>query len=454
MSDIFVSYKREDRDRVEQLAHALEAEGFSVWWDPELQIGQSYAASIREELNQARAVVPVWTSLSVHSDWVQEEATQGKRRGILFPVRMEAVDPPIGFTMVETADLSDWIGGDASHPEWSRLLEQLRAKLRGASAAPEGTRAAAARALPGLNPGVLVGSRTALLSTLGAIAVVGVIAVAVLRDSPDTSGDDAAPAAEEVATAAPAGPAGPARPAGPALPREAPAPVVAAGANSSIAEARPLALAVAEPGEILATDDTRYYLVTNTLKLRDLVLVRLENLSVTLRPNLKIFNANKSLITELYDGNPGASVEHTLAVDPGKAIYLQVLPYNTTGKYRISVTPQKAYDAYEPNDDLLNPKPIKVGEDISGNIMDGGDHDWFRVSGATGAMISVTFENLSTTLRPHVRVYDRNKSNLLDRFDGTPGANLNFEVNIKQAGDFYLEVLPYSTAGKYRLRLE
>jgi hypothetical protein len=122
MSDIFLSYKREDRDLVEPLARALEGEGFSVWWDPELPIGQSYASSIRSELSEARAVVPVWTARSVQSEWVQEEATHGKRRGVLFPVRLEAVDPPIGFTMVETADLSDWAEGDASHPEWSRLL--------------------------------------------------------------------------------------------------------------------------------------------------------------------------------------------------------------------------------------------------------------------------------------------------------------------------------------------
>src|SRR5688500_13064442 len=153
MSDIFVSYKREDRDRVEQLARALEGQGFSVWWDPELPIGQSYASSIRSELSEARAVIAVWTSRSVQSEWVQEEATHGKRRGILFPVRLEAVDPPIGFTMVETADLSDWAEGDASHPEWSRLLEQLSAKLRSGSAAPpsEVKHVVGTRTRPGLD---------------------------------------------------------------------------------------------------------------------------------------------------------------------------------------------------------------------------------------------------------------------------------------------------------------
>ena len=450
MSDIFLWYKREDRDLVEPLARALEGEGFSVWWDPELPIGQSYASSIRSELNDARAVIPVWTSQSVQSEWVQEEATHGKRRGVLFPVRLEAVDPPIGFTMVETADLSDWAEGDAGHPEWSRLLEQLRAKMRSGSAAPASDvkRVVGTRIRPALDLSVLVGSRTALIATLGAIVLAVVIAFALLRGGPDAStgqtAKEGAPAADE--STAPA--------AGPAQPRDVPAPVVAAGVNATMAEARPLALGVAEPGEILTIQDTRYYLVGNTLKLRDLALVRLENLSATLRPDLKIFTNDKSLITEVYDGNPGASVEHVLPLTPGKPIYLQVLPYNTMGKYKISVTPQQAYDAHEPNDDLLTPRAVKVGTDISGSIMDGEDHDWFRVSSATGTMIKVTFENLSTTLKPNLKVYDRNKSNIVDKFDGTPGANLNFDVDIKQAGDFYVQVLPYSTAGKYRLRLD
>lgn len=446
MSDIFVSYKREDRDRVEQLARALESEGFSVWWDPELPIGQSYASSIRSELSAARAVIAVWTSRSVQSEWVQEEATHGKRRGVLFPVRLEAVDPPIGFTMVETADLSDWAGGDASHAEWSRLLEQLRGKLRSGTAAPptEVKRVVGTRTGPGLDLSVLVGNRTAVIATLGAIVMVAVIAFVLLRDGPDTIADEGAPAADEAATPA----------AGPVTPRDVPAPVVAAGTNSSIAEARPLALGVAEPGEILTKEDTRYYRVANTLKIRDLALVRLENASATLRPNMKIFTVDKSLITDVYDGSPGASVEHVLPLNPGKPIYLQVLPYNSTGKYKISVTPQHAYDAHEPNDDLLTPRAVKVGTDISGSVMDREDNDWFRVSGATGTMIKVTFENLSTTLRPNVRVYDRNKSQIGDKFDGTPGANLNFDVDIKQAGDFYVQILPYSTAGKYRLRLD
>jgi hypothetical protein len=33
MADVFVSYKAEDRRRVKPLVDALEADGYSIWWD-------------------------------------------------------------------------------------------------------------------------------------------------------------------------------------------------------------------------------------------------------------------------------------------------------------------------------------------------------------------------------------------------------------------------------------
>jgi hypothetical protein len=120
------------------------------------------------------------------------------------------------------------------------------------------------------------------------------------------------------------------------------------------------------------------------------------------------------------------------------------------------VTPQKAHDAFEPNDDILSPAAVKVGTDIVANVMDKEDRDWYRVSGATKTSLRVIFENLSTTLKPDVKVYDGNKSQLVDKYDTTAGANLNFTVDIRELRDFYVEVAPFGSGGtgKYRLRIE
>jgi hypothetical protein len=60
----------------------------------------------------------VWSRHSIESQWVAEEADEGKQKGILVPVLLDAVAPPIGFRSIQAADLSDWQGGR----ETSRFL--------------------------------------------------------------------------------------------------------------------------------------------------------------------------------------------------------------------------------------------------------------------------------------------------------------------------------------------
>jgi hypothetical protein len=46
MSDIFLSYAAEDRDRARAVVQALELCGWSVWWDRDIGAGQSYDQAI------------------------------------------------------------------------------------------------------------------------------------------------------------------------------------------------------------------------------------------------------------------------------------------------------------------------------------------------------------------------------------------------------------------------
>ena len=121
MSDVFISYAREDRDRAQQLAHALEQQHWSVWWDREALPGEIFSQIIAQELAGAKAVIVLWSGASVESDWVKDEAQEGLKRRILVPARLETVDSPFGFRQIQTADLSDW-DGSASHPEMQSLL--------------------------------------------------------------------------------------------------------------------------------------------------------------------------------------------------------------------------------------------------------------------------------------------------------------------------------------------
>ena len=108
MADIFLSYSKQDVQQVRLLASALEAEGYSVWWDTNLIGGERYRDVIAAELTKARAAVVIWTANSISSDWVQSEAGRAHRDGKLIPVRaadVEYKDIPPPFDNLHTLTL-------------------------------------------------------------------------------------------------------------------------------------------------------------------------------------------------------------------------------------------------------------------------------------------------------------------------------------------------------------
>jgi adenylate cyclase len=129
MADIFVSYSRSDRDRVAPLVAALEARGWSVWWDPEITPGDEFDALIGAELEAARAVIVVWSPLSVESRWVKGEARDAADRGVLVPVRFESARLPIDVRAIHTTELDGWANRRDSAP-FKSLCTALEAKLK------------------------------------------------------------------------------------------------------------------------------------------------------------------------------------------------------------------------------------------------------------------------------------------------------------------------------------
>ena len=166
MADIFLSYAREDRDRAEKLAHALESRGWSVWWDRRIQAGHSFAEVIETQLEAARCVVVLWTEHSINSNWVQNEASEGDHRTVLIPVRLDDVRIPLGFRHLQTADLLDWDGDQT--PELAEFLSAVESKLGN----PATAAAPVSRPAPPERK-----SRVGLITTIAvaAIALLGVL---------------------------------------------------------------------------------------------------------------------------------------------------------------------------------------------------------------------------------------------------------------------------------------
>ena len=128
MPDIFVSYAREDETRVRLLVRLLEAGGWNVFWDRTIPPGETWHSWIGRNLDQASCVMVAWSEQSIGSDWVREEADEGKRRRVLIPLLLDEVTPPLGHRSVQAADLIGWVG-DSESPKVDTLVGWVKAKI-------------------------------------------------------------------------------------------------------------------------------------------------------------------------------------------------------------------------------------------------------------------------------------------------------------------------------------
>jgi hypothetical protein len=125
---IFLSYASEDRDRARSLAADLEALGWTVWWDRKLQAGKTFAGVIESEIKKADCVLVLWSKASIVSRWVRDEANEGLERGVLVPVLIDAVAPPMGFRSIHAANLVEY-EGDHESSGFRQLVADLSALL-------------------------------------------------------------------------------------------------------------------------------------------------------------------------------------------------------------------------------------------------------------------------------------------------------------------------------------
>jgi len=131
VTDVFISYASEDRDRAGKLASALSAFNWSVWWDRKIIIGQAFDQAIEHELETAKSVVVLWSKHSIASEWVKNEAAVASERGVLVPAIIDSVKLPLEFRRKQTAELIDW-NGEPSHSGFQALCEGIATTIGGA----------------------------------------------------------------------------------------------------------------------------------------------------------------------------------------------------------------------------------------------------------------------------------------------------------------------------------
>ena len=129
VTDIFLSYAEEDRETARKISKLFENEGWSVWWDRKIPIGKTWRNVLEEALQNMRCMVVLWSANSINSEWVKEEAEEGKTQRKLVPILIESVKPPMGFRTIQAADFIGW-NGNNNLPGLQQLLADMRKTIQ------------------------------------------------------------------------------------------------------------------------------------------------------------------------------------------------------------------------------------------------------------------------------------------------------------------------------------
>lgn len=124
MTDVFISYSRQNAVSARAAATALRERGFEVWLDNELPAHGSFADEIDRRISDARAVLAIWSEDAVRSEWVRAEANRGREARKLVQISLDTAVLPLPFDQIQCLRMDGW-RGDVNAPEWGKVVESL-----------------------------------------------------------------------------------------------------------------------------------------------------------------------------------------------------------------------------------------------------------------------------------------------------------------------------------------
>lgn len=141
MSEIFISYARQERQLAAPVAKLLSDLDLEVFMDvQDIEAGTAFPFVIDRTLKSSKAVVACWSPLAFTREWVMNECVVAKFRQTLVPIavsQFDFLDIRVDFVSMDYADLSDW-KGNATNPGVQKMLRAI-SKLVGRELAPADT---------------------------------------------------------------------------------------------------------------------------------------------------------------------------------------------------------------------------------------------------------------------------------------------------------------------------
>jgi len=227
--------------------------------------------------------------------------------------------------------------------------------------------------------------------------------------------------------------------------------------NNELFQANAIQLGMGVAATIADSSDKDTFVFKTPPKYRDWIGVTIENQSTTLIPGVEAFNADKSSIGKNAANTAGANLKYWFVGQPDSTYYVQIAPTGfgqPGGAYSLLVQARKAYDAYEPNDDIRHAASIALGKTIEANIMDPFDVDYYQFSTSKGGNVLVSVANRSATLVPRINIFDSDRSAVGGSEASTAGADHRYSFSSRPNSTYYVEISPAGfgqPAGDYSL---
>lgn len=127
MADVFISYARADRKKIEFILNGLKAAKINYFLDSQMNLTDAWKERLNAELLRAKYVLVLWTESSVQSREVLRELTLASDNGVVVAqaVLDRGIQVPDPYGVLNAADLTRWTGADFGFAHWRELVESL-----------------------------------------------------------------------------------------------------------------------------------------------------------------------------------------------------------------------------------------------------------------------------------------------------------------------------------------
>lgn len=220
-----------------------------------------------------------------------------------------------------------------------------------------------------------------------------------------------------------------------------------------------IAMGAPVSAEITTTgDDVDCYRVVAPPSPRDLLSVDLANHSLEFAPRVHVYDENLRLLSwGEKTARTGESIHVVGGPLPNSAVYVSVSASDSHGGvYVLTVKPLKAFDRYEPNDDIMSSHRITMGEEIEANIMDADDTDYFSFQSPRKGTVTIEIRNHSDALIPGVTTYNTDRRNMgFGPELRKPGLGLHHTIDVDKDRIYYIQIWAQAgSSGAYTLRVD